>query len=1057
MSANQSGLASGTVVAFTTHVASAGTKITHIGNRITVAGGSRYMLRAFIRQGTAGQALDYRIFDVTNGANVPSAVASANSNSNFSDTDATAFVAPSASTTYEVRVAGGGGSALSGYSYFSAMELGGGQIQFNDGSDGFAADGALHWDNVNKRLGIGTNVPQSSLHVSTDNDVSTILLESARPSGGASSLTMRSARGTLASKTAAQSGDQLFFLGGRGYGDTTYPSASTVQIVGYASENATDSSQATDLRFRTTPTGSVAPVTNMMISSVGDVGINTLTPTQKLEVRDGGIALSSPNNSVTLTFRPEDQAGTYLNTADERRFQLMTTGMNDSVFGYKFGWRNADGSARAEALSFHKDGRVGIGVNSPHPSAKLDVTSTTSGFLPPRMDEGQRDAIASPATGLMIFNTTAGQYQFWSGTAWAGLGGAGVPTGTIAAFASSTCPSGWTEYTAARGRFLRGIDNGAGNDPDGTRAPGNTQADKVGPHTHDTTGNRIVTTSGGVGLNAGADRYWNGNFPVTATSLLSGGDVETRPKNVAVLFCQYTGYGGGGGPSALADLTDVDLAGLANGKVLTYNSSTSKWEAVTPSGGTAAGSVAGALQFNDGSNAFAADDVNLVWDNTNKRLGVGTATPGYPLDVSVSRAGGGLVNFRNEAANGYTTISLRDEANVSSALLGWANSGASSFAGSAYFGTSVASPLHLITGLLERLTILSNGNVGVGTATPQSKLEVVNATGGTVAENYVQITGSTANNTNYPGISLKGGSLANSYPRISVNNGGYGLYLGGGTSGVVTDRAGMTFDSVAGTSFTFGATTAMQILPTGNVGIGPSAPNATLDVAGAIFASTDGTKLGRVTFATSVSAPTTSPVWNIDGTGGKMRFFREPSLDTPGTVYMVLDDTGYLGVGVGAPGYRVDLPNTSGLGGRGRANQWTTYSDGRFKTNVETIDHALDKITALRGVSYVSTTETNGERQVGFIAQEVEKIVPEVVSISKTSVTMPDGSTQVVDDYRSLAYDRLVPVLTEAIRELKADNDNLRAQLKAANDNNAAQDAVLEDLRVQIEALKASR
>jgi ATP-dependent protease HslVU (ClpYQ) ATPase subunit len=153
----------------------------------------------------------------------------------------------------------------------------------------------------------------------------------------------------------------------------------------------------------------------------------------------------------------------------------------------------------------------------------------------------------------------------------------------------------------------------------------------------------------------------------------------------------------------------------------------------------------------------------------------------------------------------------------------------------------------------------------------------------------------------------------------------------------------------------------------------------------------------------------------------------------------------------------VDLPNTSGLGGRGRANQWTTYSDGRFKTNVETIDHALDKITALRGVSYVSTTETNGERQVGFIAQEVEKIVPEVVSISKTSVTMPDGSTQVVDDYRSLAYDRLVPVLTEAIRELKADNDNLRAQLKAANDNNAAQDAVLEDLRVQIEALKASR
>jgi hypothetical protein len=70
--------------------------------------------------------------------------------------------------------------------------------------------------------------------------------------------------------------------------------------------------------------------------------------------------------------------------------------------------------------------QVGIGTNTPAPSAQLDVTSTEKGFLPPRMTSAQRDLIASPATGLLIFQTdnTAG-YYFYDGTAWVGLGTAG--------------------------------------------------------------------------------------------------------------------------------------------------------------------------------------------------------------------------------------------------------------------------------------------------------------------------------------------------------------------------------------------------------------------------------------------------------------------------------------------------------------------------------------------------------------------------------------------------------------------------------------------------------
>lgn len=59
---------------------------------------------------------------------------------------------------------------------------------------------------------------------------------------------------------------------------------------------------------------------------------------------------------------------------------------------------------------------VGIGTSTPDASAKLDVSSTTKGFLPPRMTTLQRDLIAAPANGLVIFNTTANAIEINTGT-----------------------------------------------------------------------------------------------------------------------------------------------------------------------------------------------------------------------------------------------------------------------------------------------------------------------------------------------------------------------------------------------------------------------------------------------------------------------------------------------------------------------------------------------------------------------------------------------------------------------------------------------------------------
>jgi hypothetical protein len=65
-------------------------------------------------------------------------------------------------------------------------------------------------------------------------------------------------------------------------------------------------------------------------------------------------------------------------------------------------------------------GRVGIGTTSPDASAKLDITSTVTGFLPPRMSTTQRDNIASPAGGLIIYNITTAKLQVYT-TAWTDL------------------------------------------------------------------------------------------------------------------------------------------------------------------------------------------------------------------------------------------------------------------------------------------------------------------------------------------------------------------------------------------------------------------------------------------------------------------------------------------------------------------------------------------------------------------------------------------------------------------------------------------------------------
>ncbi len=126
----------------------------------------------------------------------------------------------------------------------------------------------------------------------------------------------------------------------------------------------------------------------------------------------------------------------------------------------------------------------------------------------------------------------------------------------------------------------------------------------------------------------------------------------------------------------------------------------------------------------------------------------------------------------------------------------------------------------------------------------------------------------------------------------------------------------------------------------------------------------------------------------------------------------VVDNFGRVGIGTSAPSQQLTVFNGTTTGTY-TTSGWSSSSDSRLKTNVSSLANALDKVNALQGVSFNWKATPNSDPQIGFIAQDVLNVLPEVVT----------GNEK--DGY-GIAYGNITALLTQAAKELddKVDTQN---------------------------------
>ena len=499
-----------------------------------------------------------------------------------------------------------------------------------------------------------------------------------------------------------------------------------------------------------------------------------------------------------------------------------------------------------------------------------------------------------------------------------------------------------------------------------------------------------------------------------------GGDITINSSNDAI----FTGLDVG------INLTSLTAGGFTP-KFALKQSSNSEWgginiESQADDSVLALGSAAGRHTINTSyrsSAGYKPLDIKVAGNlgvtiATNGHVGINNASPSSRLHLKYSGGSYGTdatSGFINQADTGRSTTRLRSIGNEASELffdvngaIRWDLSARPSSQGyDLNFYPQAASPS--LGGVsAHTLALKQDGRVyfkyraGFNTESPDAYVHVYQGSGGSNGTDGIRVNGL----NNYPSLGL--GISGNYHGMIRTYGNDLEMYAGhwrtiGNTSS--ENHSIRFYTSKSGSS-------------------NWSTAKMTLDHYGML--EVNGATIQTGGWGEVIRAKATYPGYTFNSNNSKwagifydyswgMRFYINSSSSnvTSGTPMVNIKNTGNIRIGDGNdPSYKLDVAGTIRA-----TSDVIAFSDRRVKENIITIDNALDKVTKLRGVTYTRKDIEDKSTKVGVIAQEVLDVLPEVVS-------------QDDEGKYSVAYGNLAGVFIEAIKELKAEIDSLKEEIK---------------------------